>query len=151
MEDTDTTLEEIQAFFGPEVAAVVAEVTDDKSMDKVARKRLQVLRARQASYEARLVKLADKLYNLRDLARMPPPCWSVERIQGYCVWSKAVVAQLLGTNARLEAELEAVMASTIEVPAGKDSHVPHVVSFLPPGNLADALEAYYESLTGVED
>lgn len=151
LEDTDTSLAEIETFFGTDVASIVAEVTDDKGLNKVARKRYQVMRAAEASYEARLVKLADKLYNLRDLARIPPPNWSIARIQGYCVWSKAVVAQMHGTNARLEAELEAIMSSTIEVPPREGQPMPQVVTFLPPGNLADALEAYYQSLAGVDD
>ena len=40
LEDTDATYEDLVTRFGPEVAALVAEVTDDKSLPKDVRKRL---------------------------------------------------------------------------------------------------------------
>ena len=55
--------------FGSVVAGIVAEVTDDKDLPAAERKRLQVVKAPKKSKEAKLVKLADKLYNLRDLER----------------------------------------------------------------------------------
>lgn len=72
MEDTDTTLSEIEERFGPEVRRVVEELTDDKTLPKAERKRLQVERAAGSSARAKLVKLADKLHNLRDLRRCAP-------------------------------------------------------------------------------
>ena len=45
VEDTDTSLEEVEAEFGPEVRGIVAEVSDDKNLEKMERKRLQVVRA----------------------------------------------------------------------------------------------------------
>ena len=42
MEDTDTTFEEIEGIFGSEVMKLVEEVTDDKSLPKHERKRLQI-------------------------------------------------------------------------------------------------------------
>lgn len=72
MEDTDTTLDELERHFGVQVRSVVEEVTDDKELPKLERKRLQVERAACSSPGAKLVKLADKLYNLRDLNRCTP-------------------------------------------------------------------------------
>lgn len=72
MEDTDTTFAELEAKFGQTVARIVSEVTDDKSLPKQERKRLQVDHAPHSSNQAKLVKLADKLYNLRDLNRCTP-------------------------------------------------------------------------------
>lgn len=72
MEDTDTTFSEIEERFGAEVRRVVEEVTDDKSLPKMERKRLQIERAPACSRRAKLVKLADKLHNLRDLNRCTP-------------------------------------------------------------------------------
>ena len=40
--------------------------------------------------QAKLVKLADKLYNLRDLERAMPQGWSQERKQQYFVWAAKV-------------------------------------------------------------
>ncbi len=72
VEDTDTTIDELEYMFGPTVARIVQEVTDDKSLPKEERKRLQVVHAPHRSHQAKLVKLADKLYNLRDLNRCTP-------------------------------------------------------------------------------
>lgn len=72
VEDTDTTFEELESVFGATVARIVQEVTDDRSLLKAERKRLQVEHAPHCSHQAKLVKLADKLYNLRDLNRCTP-------------------------------------------------------------------------------
>ncbi|NWT06791.1 MESH1 pyrophosphohydrolase, partial [Mionectes macconnelli] len=104
--DTDTTLSELEERFGAEVRRVVEEVTDDKTLPKMERKRLQVERAPGCSPRAKLVQLADKLYNLRDLNRCTPRGWSAERVQEYFRWAALVVSGLRGTSARLEAELQ---------------------------------------------
>jgi len=77
VEDTETTWQELRGEFGDEVAEVVLEVTDVKWLRKNVRKRLQVAKARHASERARLVKLADKICNLRDVAAHPPEGWSL--------------------------------------------------------------------------
>jgi guanosine-3',5'-bis(diphosphate) 3'-pyrophosphohydrolase len=103
VEDTATTFAEIEQLFGAEVAAIVREVTDDKSLPKAERKRLQVERAAHASRAARLVKLADKICNLRDLSNAPPTDWTRERLREYFDWAKAVVERIRGTHPQLEA------------------------------------------------
>lgn len=108
VEDTETTYEELVSNFGEDIANIVMEVTDDKSLDKVTRKKLQVIHAGTISRSARLVKLADKLYNLRDLQRELPAGWSVGLRDGYCVWAKACVSAMRGTNPALETELDVV-------------------------------------------
>ena len=72
VEDTDTTADELRRHFGDEITAIVLEVTDDKSLPKADRKRLQIEHAPHLSTRARLVKLADKLCNLRDIRCTPP-------------------------------------------------------------------------------
>ena len=91
VEDTDTTFEEIRALFGAEVADTVREVTDDTSLDKPDRKRLQIEHAPHMSKRAALVKLADKTSNLRDVASNPPRGWPLARKRAYFDWAKAVV------------------------------------------------------------
>lgn len=108
VEDTDTSLDEIEDRFGKKVRDIVDEVTDDKSLPKLERKRLQIEHAPGTSYEAKLVKLADKLYNLRDLERSTPSGWSEQRVQEYFEWSKKVVDGLKGTNAALETNLDTI-------------------------------------------
>jgi len=112
VEDTDTTLDEIEKEFGPIVRGYVNEVTDNKDHSKEERKRQQILTAPKKTTGAKLVKLADKLYNLRDLLRDVPPSWTSERVQGYFVWSTKVVAGLRGTNKGLEDELDKVFKSS---------------------------------------
>lgn len=83
VEDTDTTLDEIEIKFGAEVRDLVAAVTDDKSLPKAERKHLQIQNAPTMSKGAKMVKMADKLYNLNDLMKDPPVEWDQERIDAY--------------------------------------------------------------------
>lgn len=105
VEDTETTVEELEAAFGSTVARIVQEVTDNKALPKLERKRQQVAHAPNCSRQAKLVKLADKLYNLRDLNRCTPQGWSAERVQEYFLWAGQVVKGLRGTNPVLEEKL----------------------------------------------
>src|SRR5438876_5314959 len=88
IEDTDTQVGELRERFGKKVAAIVSEVTDDKSLDKATRKRLQVEHAPTLSREAKLVKLADKICNLRDMAASPPATWPASRQREYFDWAR---------------------------------------------------------------
>jgi (p)ppGpp synthase/HD superfamily hydrolase len=91
VEDTETTPAELAGCFGERVAALVAEVTDDKSLPKQTRKDLQVEHAAHASRGAQIIRLADKTSNLRALATSPPKGWSRERIDEYVAWAARVV------------------------------------------------------------
>jgi guanosine-3',5'-bis(diphosphate) 3'-pyrophosphohydrolase len=102
IEDTETTPEELKERFGRKVASIVDEVTDDKSLLKAERKRLQVEHAPHISREAKLVKLADKISNLRDLGASPPKTWPKSRVREYFDWAKSVVDGLRGVHPRLE-------------------------------------------------
>jgi guanosine-3',5'-bis(diphosphate) 3'-pyrophosphohydrolase len=106
IEDTPTTREELERLFGPEVAGVVAEVTDDKNLPKVERKRRQIEHAPSLSLRAKLVKLADKICNVRDVADDSPEGWPLERRQEYFDWAKAVVDGLRGASPVLEARFD---------------------------------------------
>lgn len=108
VEDTNTTFAEIEENFGLKIRKIVEEVTDDKKLPKQERKRLQIVHARTSSFEAKLVKLADKLYNLRDLERQTPIGWTSQRVQEYFAWSKLVVDGLRGTNKSMEDSLDAL-------------------------------------------
>lgn len=107
VEDTDTTLEELDEHFGPAVRRIVMEVTDDKRLPKAERKRLQVQHAATASRQARLVKMADKICNLRDVHHSPPVGWSLERRQAYFDWAHEVIAAMRGTHPHLESLFDA--------------------------------------------
>ena len=111
IEDTETSMEELVAQFGQEAADIVGEVTDDKSLPKAERKRLQVEHAATISGKAKLVKLADKICNLRDISACPPADWSVERKREYFDWAKAVVDGLRGVHPGLEAVFDRAFAA----------------------------------------
>ena len=102
IEDTETDYEELRGQFGDEIAEIVAEVTDIKWLKKPSRKRLQISKAARASSGAKLVKLADKISNLRDMIASPPADWSLDRKREYFDWAKAVVDQIRGTSPKLE-------------------------------------------------
>jgi guanosine-3',5'-bis(diphosphate) 3'-pyrophosphohydrolase len=110
VEDTRTTAEELEREFGPAVARLVLEVTDDKRLPKDERKRLQVEHAGALSHGARLVKLADKICNLRDMSAAPPVNWPLERRRDYFDWAGAVVDRIRGTHAALEALFDRELA-----------------------------------------
>lgn len=111
IEDTRTTQDELARHFGAGIAAVVAEVTDDKRLPKPERKRLQVVHAAHASSHAKLVKLADKICNLRDLVATPPANWPEQRRQDYFDWAAEVVAAVRGIHPGLEAAFDAAFAA----------------------------------------
>eukprot|EP01133_Synstelium_polycarpum_P007625 gene7625-8919_t len=115
IEDTDCTENELRVNFGDEVTDIVLDVTDDKSLGKAERKRMQVEHASHIRHESKIVKLADKLYNLTDILTNAPPSWSLLTIQGYFVWGKKVISQIRGTNAGLEAALDKLFASSITI------------------------------------
>ena len=111
VEDTDTTPEELAGAFGDRIARIVAEVTDDKALPKAERKRLQIEHAPGLSPQAKLVKLADKICNLRDVAERPPAGWDLARRREYFDWARQVVDGLRGSAGdemrRLEAAFDA--------------------------------------------
>ena len=90
IEDTETTAEELRRDFGERVTAIVLEVTDDKSLDPLTRKRLEKEHAPHLSHRAKLVKLADKTANIRDIATMPPIGWTLERKREYFEFAKVI-------------------------------------------------------------
>ncbi len=111
VEDTETTEHDLAIAFGQDIASIVMEVTDDKSLPRQERKRLQIQHARHMSQPAKLVKLADKICNLRDVAHNAPPSWSLVRRQEYFDWAKAVIDGLRGTHPMLERLFDAAYAA----------------------------------------
>ncbi len=106
LEDTDTTYSELKREFGEKVAALVREVSDDKTLPKAKRKLLQVENAPKKSKRAKMLKMADKISNLQSILNSPPTGWSDQRKREYFEWSKAVVAGCRGVNEQLEKEFD---------------------------------------------
>ncbi|HEX2890627.1 HD domain-containing protein [Vineibacter terrae] len=119
LEDTETTRDELAAAFNDDIAALVGEVTDDKSLPDQERKRLQVERAPHKTDRAKMLKLADKTSNLRDLAASPPASWSTKRRLAYVRWGRDVAAGLRGVHPWLEGQFDAAAARAEQVLAEK--------------------------------
>lgn len=115
IEDTDTTPDELEEVFGPEVRGVVEEVTDDKNLPKSDRKRLQIEHAPHISERARLIKLADKISNVRSVTETPPANWPLSRRQEYLDWTEKVCSGLRGCNPELEALYRDLLAQGRQV------------------------------------
>src|SRR5262249_23206218 len=108
--DTHTTPTELREAFGDKIAGIVGEVTDDKNLLKAERKRLQIEHAHSISREAKLVKLADKICNVRDMSSDPPAKWDLARRREYFEWAKAVVDRMRGTHPDLERRFDEAYA-----------------------------------------
>ena len=115
VEDTETTAEELEQAFGESICAIVMEVTDDKSLSKAERKQAQIDHAANISEKSKLVKLADKISNLRDVLHNPPPDWNLERRQQYFDWAQCVIEQVRGTHPTLEALFDETYAKRPEI------------------------------------
>ena len=110
LEDTDATEEEIETLFGARVLHTVKEVTNDPALSGLENKLRQVEHAPMMSLDAQLVKLADRLYNVRDL-EISPPNWSPEKVDEYYGWGEKLLFSLQGTNESLEAALRQMIAA----------------------------------------
>jgi (p)ppGpp synthase/HD superfamily hydrolase len=106
IEDQEVPYDLIEREFGSKVGAIVAEVTDDKTLEKDERKRRQVETAHKKSTQAKMLKLADKTSNLRAITFSPSPEWSVKRRLEYIDWAKKVVVGLRGVSPWLEEQFD---------------------------------------------
>ncbi len=113
VEDTEVTEAELAREFGPVIAAIVLEATDDQALPKEIRKANQVRHAPAKSAEAKRVKLADKISNLRAIAATPPTGWNHARRVEYVGWAGRVAAGLKGVNPALDAAFEATYRATM--------------------------------------
>jgi guanosine-3',5'-bis(diphosphate) 3'-pyrophosphohydrolase len=126
LEDTETTAEELRQHFGANIAHLVEEVSDDKSLHWRERKRLQIEHAPLASQKAQCIKLADKICNLRDLVASPPPAWSPKRCRAYFEWANAVVSAIRAAHPALAQQFDHIYAQRLrpdlgyELPANGD-------------------------------
>ena len=110
IEDTAKNPEEIQTLsqtieweFGEEVLKVVREVSDDKNLPFLERKRLQIVNTPELSQRAKKIKIADKTCNIMDMMDDPPVNWSTDRKLEYLRWAEQVIEGARGVNPALEA------------------------------------------------
>lgn len=115
VEDTDTSFAELRDIFGEKVERLVREVSDDKSLPKETRKKLQIEHAASISDEAKIIKIADKISNMKDLYENPPEGWSTERKREYLKWAAEVVDKMRGVNKALENEFDKVLTIGLNI------------------------------------
>ncbi len=97
---------EISREFGEKVLDLVEKVSDDKRELKKDRKQHQIEHASGLPYKAKLIKLADKINNIKDVIENPPGTWGDQRKMEYLQWAEKVVAGLRGVNASLEQKFD---------------------------------------------
>ena len=102
LEDTATTTDDLDQYFGTAVRTMVEEVTDDKQLPKEARKQAQIEHAATLSEGAAMVKMADKIANVQDVMEAPPSGWSQTRRRHYGEWAATVVSRCPDVNPRLK-------------------------------------------------
>lgn len=106
IEDTPTSKAELIERFGADVAALVEEVTDNKSLPKAERKRLQVENAPKKTRRAQMIKLADKISNLRAILVSPPVNWDLDRQREYFEWAQRVIGGLTAPHPALKTRFD---------------------------------------------
>lgn len=115
IEDTETSVEELREIFGGDIASIVQEVTDDKSLPQDVRKRLQIEHASALSHQAKLVKLADLISNVEETLDNESQVWSYDRRMEYIEWANRVVHGLRGISPVLEKRFDALYARRVEI------------------------------------
>jgi guanosine-3',5'-bis(diphosphate) 3'-pyrophosphohydrolase len=114
IEDTETSAQELKDYFGQEVCLIVQELTDDKSLPKQERKRLQVEHAPNLSTPAKLIKMADKICNVGEITARQPVEWSLQRKLEYLDWAERVVAACRDYNLNLAQHFDTVLKKSKE-------------------------------------
>ena len=112
VEDELATLVELRAEFGDRVAVLVDEVTDDMSLPQVQRRQRQIEDAPHKSPGAKLIKIADKVSNIRARIHADPSPEQRNDLAAYTIWAEDVVAGCRGINSKLDVKFdEAVRAA----------------------------------------
>lgn len=91
VEDTETTIKEIEIRFGKNVSEIVLEVTNKKDLSGEESKLFELERAKILSSSASSIRIADKYENIGDINLEQPIKWNTERKLNYIIWSKNLV------------------------------------------------------------
>jgi guanosine-3',5'-bis(diphosphate) 3'-pyrophosphohydrolase len=116
VEDSDTTYDELAQRFGLRVAGLVVECTDDMSLPKSERRQRQIADTPKKSHAARLIKIADKISNIRARIFADPSGEQREELADYVAWAEQVVAGCRGGNATLDALFDEAVANARQAP-----------------------------------
>ncbi|MES1149191.1 MAG: HD domain-containing protein [Bradyrhizobium guangdongense] len=111
LEDTGTTHEELAQRFGLRVAGLVDECTDDMNLPKSERRQKQIEDAPGKSPGARLIKIADKVSNVRARIFSSPSQAQREELADYVAWAEQVVDRCRGVNGTLDSLFDEAIAN----------------------------------------
>jgi guanosine-3',5'-bis(diphosphate) 3'-pyrophosphohydrolase len=139
IEDTDMTYDDIKESFNQEVASIVKEVTDDKTLSQIERKRAQIANSESKSTEAKIVKMCDMIDNLTDLHKNP--LWSLEKTRGYFIWKYIIFQNFLCVNEELESQLDSIFDSPLLYKGKKYTILPQDEN-----EINEVLENYFKIL-----
>lgn len=112
VEDTAVTGDQLAQTFGERVARIVDENSDDMSLPKDERRRQRISGMAKKSADARMVKTADVISNLRAMATSPPAGWTADRKLGYLEGCRQLIDAGRGANPSLEAVFDETVAAT---------------------------------------
>lgn len=101
LEDTETSPEELNKHFGEIITSIVIEVSNDMTLNSQQRREYELRKVASLSNKAKLVKIADKLANIRDVSTMPPAGWTREKKQNYFDFALEIVDQVKDASPRL--------------------------------------------------
>lgn len=101
LEKDFSSKEQIKEKFGSAVFDIVNELTLEPMLSQVDKKTEELRKSAKLSSSAKLIKLADRICNLRDL-KNSAPSWSYERKRGYLLISEAMLKNLKGVHSHLE-------------------------------------------------
>ena len=110
IEKTGTKGSDINFQFGENVFQLVMEVTDHSHENDAEKFRQQLQRVESLSKKARLIKLADKISNVKSLLSFPPEGWDLEKRSLYINWADKIIMALRGTNEKLEAHYDELIS-----------------------------------------
>ncbi len=109
MDETGTTYEEIENRYGKIVSQYVQEMTVKKELTLKEQKKYQIIQAFHQTPSVAVIKLSDKLSNLKTLAQTPPASWSRDRIDQYFQWAQSVIENLPEANSFLKQAVKDVI------------------------------------------
>ena len=106
IEDTNTTIEEIDELFGLEIAQLVDGLTDPPEFSSLpldVRKHQQAQRLLSKSKGVRRVKLCDQISNVHSVINDPPLDWDNQKCLAYIEGAKKITDVCYGVSDYLDA------------------------------------------------
>lgn len=102
IEDTDTSYEEIKEKFGKDIAEGTLALTKDQKLPYEKQIYDSLNRIKKQSIEVSIVKLADRIFNLKDI----PLQWDYEKVETYKEQAMLILKELGSANKYMAKRLQ---------------------------------------------